>query len=153
MTGCIEYQQRDRHMLRKFMLFSVVLLLSQLVFAQNQAKDSKITLKPNYPYTYVVKKNDNIWRVASQFLVKPWQWSRIWDVKDGEGNAEELYPGDVLRLDMVKGQPKLVLAQAATVKLSPKVRSTPIRSAIPVIPSSMIRPFLNASIVIDSPEL
>ncbi len=133
------------------MLKRMVIMLGFLLLSQSVLAETSVALKPDHPGYYVVKPNDTIWKVASKFLVKPWQWSRIWAVNDHEGKNEPIYPGDVLKLTFVHDKPQLILSQAATVKLSPNVRSTPIKSAIPVLPTSVIRPFLNASMVIDSP--
>ena len=61
-------------------------------------------------------------------------------------------PGDTLSLVYVDGQPRLVLNRGesrGTIKLSPKIRSTPIAEAIPTIPLDKINSFLLANRIVD----
>lgn len=104
-----------------------------------------LTLKPDHPDTYVVKKGDTLWDISNVFLKSPWLWPQLWHINPQVKNPNLIYPGDVLKLVYVDGKPQLVLTRGAggDVKLEPHVRSTPIARAIPAIPLEAVNAFLN----------
>jgi hypothetical protein len=108
-------------------------------------------LKPGHPTHYVVKKGDTLWDIAGRFLQKPWLWPEIWYVNPQIRNPHLIYPGDRLDLVYVDGKPRLVLSRGP-VKLSPSVRSEPVRQPIPTIPIDHIAPYLSRPYVIDSKD-
>jgi len=106
-------------------------------------------LKPGHPTHYVVKKGDTLWDIAGMFLKKPWLWPEIWYVNPQIRNPHLIYPGDELRLVYMDGKPRLMLSRGP-LKLSPRVRSEPLRRAIPTIPIDHIAPYLSRSYVMDA---
>jgi len=102
-----------------------------------------LALKPDHPETYVVKKGDTLWDISNVFLKDPWHWPQLWHTNPQIKNPHLIYPGDVLNLVYVNGQPQLVLSRGRDIKLEPEVRATPIERAIPAIPLEAINAFLN----------
>ncbi len=113
-------------------------------------------VKSGHPQSYTVKRGDTLWDIASMFLSKPWMWPEIWHVNPEIQNPHKIYPGDVINLVYVDGKPRLVLGKRGdggrTIRLSPKIRSTPIDTAIPSIPLNAISSFLKRSRIIDNTD-
>ncbi len=116
--------------------------------------------KPDRPDRYTVVKGDTLWDISGRFLESPWLWPEIWHVNPQIDNPHLIFPGDVIGLIYVDGKPR-VTTIARTVKLSPdgvtklepKVRVTPLASAIPAIPLDAISSFLTESRVVTPAEL
>jgi hypothetical protein len=129
---------------------SLILLLSCiLVMPIAMAED---LLRADHPDRYTVVRGDTLWDISGRFLRSPWRWPEIWHVNPQIANPHLIYPGDVLELVYIDGRPQLRLRRG-TVKLSPRVRSTPWDGAIPTIPVDAIAPFLTRPYVIGADEL
>ena len=113
-----------------------------------------IALQPDHPDRYVVKKGDTLWDISAMFMQDPWRWPEIWHVNPQIENPHLIYPGDIIALVFgADGTPQLQLLRGRqTVKLSPQVRGTPLREAIPPIPMDAIAQFLNDSRAVLTPE-
>ena len=100
------------------------------------------------PEQYIVKKGDTLWDIAGKFLSKPWYWPEIWHSNPDIKNPHLIYPGDVITLYYVDGQPRLGINIANTAapsrsgKLSPSIHSYPLTEHDVGVPIRAIRPFL-----------
>lgn len=115
-------------------------LLAGLLMA-GFAQADNLTLKEGHPDTYVVKKGDTLWDISGVFLDKPWYWPKLWHVNPQVKDPHWIYPGDVLNLVYVDGQPRLV---RGVTKLSPSIRRDSGDDAIKTINLEEIMPFLSA---------
>ncbi len=112
-----------------------------------------LKLNSDVPLTYVVKSGDTLWDISDMYLSEPWRWPELWNANPAIDNPHLIYPGDVLRLQWLDGEPVLTLAERAEVTLSPTMRREPIASAIPPIPRQHIDPFLRANRVVAEEEM
>jgi hypothetical protein len=119
--------------------------------AQTVGSGSNIPLTANAPDTYTVKTGDTLWDISKVFLREPWYWPEIWYVNPQIANPHLIYPGDVLKLVYVDGQPRLTVAHRGgeTVegsrsgrRLSPEVRRQPLDQAITAIPYDIVASFM-----------
>lgn len=141
------------------------------------ARTTRVALRDNVPERYTVKRGDTLWDIAALFLKDPWLWPEIWYFNPQIDNPHLIYPGDVLILVYIDGQPQLrvvrdgqpapdaavtptprgTVPQAPrglrTEKLSPRVREESLEKAIPTIPVSAIEPFLVKPRIVTKKEL
>lgn len=104
----------------------------------------------DHPERYTVVKGDTLWDISTRFLSSPWYWPEIWHVNPEIENPHLIYPGDVIRLVYVDGEPRLTVERGVReVRLSPGIREEQLPAAIDTIPMDAIRPFLNRSHVVD----
>ena len=135
----------------KIKSLSVVLLLGALFFCG--ALKAAVELNDDLPETYTVKKGDTLWGISGIYLKQPWLWPELWDVNPQIDNPHLIYPGDVLYLVWVDGQPRLRMKRGRDVKLTPNMRVTPLDLAIPVIPLDEIGAFLQRHRILGASEL
>lgn len=109
-----------------------------------------LTLKEDHPETYTVIKGDTLWDISAHFLKTPWLWPRLWQANSQIENPHLIYPGDVLTLIWINGEPKITRKQLK--KLSPTPRLAEKREPIPTIPLATISAFLSKDHIIN-PEL
>ena len=120
-------------------------LLALLLLTAGGLAQAQVQLKDGHPEAYTVVKGDTLWDISGRFLSQPWKWPELWQVNPQIKNPNLIYPGDLLSLTYVNGQPRLTLNRGqsgGTIKLSPTVRSTPMAQAIPTIPLEAINSFL-----------
>ena len=127
-----------------------------------------LTLKEGHPDTYTVVKGDTLWDISAYFLNSPWLWPRLWQANSQIENPHLIYPGDVLTLIWIDGQPRLTRgtgmestdaesrsyshlqsSRKNIIKLSPFAHLEDKGGAIPTIPLSVISAFLSKDHIID----
>ena len=121
------------------------------------AAQSGPALNPRHPERYVVKRGDTLWDISGMFLRDPWFWPEIWYVNPQVRNPHLIYPGDVLTLVYVDGQPQIRLERGAqssgSGKLSPRIREEDLPEAIDTIPFEVIGAFLSKGAVLTEDEV
>ncbi len=130
-------------------------------------------IEDDAPSAYTVVRGDTLWDISDRFLKEPWRWTEIWKYNEQIYNPHLIYPGDVLALSYVDGNPILSLtrkgsliphlavattqgtdaANNSVVKLSPRVRTESLENAVPVIQRDSISQFLIQSRVLDKSTL
>ncbi len=118
-------------------------------------------VRDDHPEVYTVVKGDTLWDISGRFLERPWLWPEIWEVNPQIENPHLIYPGDRIHFSYVDGEPRLRLERGARTyrmspgdeKLSPRIRSTPLESAIPAISLEAIQGFLVQNRVVEPEEL
>ncbi len=125
-----------------------------------QAAPASALIRSTAPMTYTVKPGDTLWGIASMFLRDPWKWPEVWYNNPQIKNPHWIYPGDVLQLAYGRnGRPQIRLLRegplhrASTLKLKPRLRSTPLTAAIPTIPYAAIASFLARPTVLTSDQV
>ena len=97
-------------------------------------------LRNGHPDSYTVRRGDTLWGISAKFLAKPWLWPEIWQANPQVHNPHLIYPGDVLNLSLINGNPGL--------KLEPSVHRE--AEPVPAIPLEALQTFLKDLRVMDS---
>jgi len=108
----------------------MLLTLATYAFAAEMVQD--------HPSTYTVVKGDTLWDISARFLKKPWLWPEIWQANPQVKNPHLIYPGDVLSLVYINGQPTMSSS------------GPHMGQAIDVIPLSQVEPFLKKLSIMDN---
>lgn len=110
-------------------------------------------LRPDHPDTYTVRRGDTLWDISARFLKSPWLWPEIWQANPQIQNPHLIYPGDVISLVYIDGKPHLVVdGPSGDDKLVPQVRRESLEDAIPPVPLSDIRAFLDRPRILTEDE-
>lgn len=148
-------------------MFRKLCLVAILVFSGAPAL-GQVAVNPDHPDVYVVKTGDTLWDISAVFLRDPWQWPEIWNINSQIADPHLIYPGDIVRLVYVDGQPQLVMGDDSStlrpfgtqsvitlpvVKLTPQMTSIPLDEAIASIPMDQIRDFFTANRVLTEEEI
>jgi hypothetical protein len=116
---------------------AMLLTLATYAAAQELAAD--------HPDTYTVQKGDTLWDISAKFLAKPWLWPEIWQANPQVKDPHRIYPGDVLSLHYVNGQPRIEVATDG----GPQIR---VGEAVDTVPLSQIEPWLKHLTVVQDPK-
>jgi len=136
-------------MLKKLPAVFVGLVLTFAVYA------ATVELTDNHPDTYTVRKGDTLWSISARFLKQPWLWPEVWQANGQIHNPHLIYPGDVINLAYLNGQPRLSVGEsgaARTNTLEPHARATPLEHAIEPLPLEEIQDFLKRTRLLSDDE-
>ncbi|WP_097459530.1 LysM peptidoglycan-binding domain-containing protein [Mangrovitalea sediminis] len=129
-----------------YLVAALSLLFSQLVMAAGPE------FRKDMPQHYTVVKGDTLWGISSRFLKNPWYWPEIWHANPQINDPNLIYPGDELALVYINGKPMLTKVKngsnSGVIKLSPKIRSTPLETPVPTIPLEDIQGFLSGTRIV-----
>ncbi len=116
---------------------------------QSQQVATKVaaSVRSDAPTRYVVRRGDTLWDISKRFLRDPFYWPEIWNINRQIENPHLIYPGDVLLLEWVNGQPRIRLEN----DLGPRVRISD--NAIPIINPELLAPFLRGPRLVEPGEL
>lgn len=136
--------------MRSFVLGVLLLCLTSIGYSYESP------IKPDSPRDYVVTKGDTLWDISNRFLKSPWLWPEIWHANTQIHDPHLIFPGDVISMVYIDGRPKLTIIRRGesgrTIKLSPKIRTLPAATAIPIIPLKAIKAFLKSSRIFNNLE-
>ncbi|MCH1931747.1 LysM peptidoglycan-binding domain-containing protein [Shewanella sp. A25] len=129
-----------------------LILLALMTFSSTMVSADTLTLKAGHPESYVVKKGDTLWDISGTFLSDPWRWPQLWDVNPQIANPHLIYPGDLLTLVFVNGQPRLVRNGEGKphIKKTPEGRIVQKGDAVPTVDLSLIQNYLVQNRVVDA---
>jgi hypothetical protein len=117
-----------------------------------QRISAPVPLADGHPNEYVVQVGDTLWDISATFLRDPWFWPEIWYVNPDIINPHLIYPGDVLGLIYIDGQPRITNIRASTYRLSPQARVSPLSQAVPSISFDEVSAFLNSGVVLEKEQ-
>ncbi|MGK0476276.1 MAG: nucleoid-associated protein YgaU [Oleispira sp.] len=133
----------------RYLITAIFLLVSTISHA--------LTLKPDAPERYTVKKGDTLWGISERYTDDAWQWPNIWYQNSQIKDPHLIFPGDILGLMTIGGKVKVAVVErgmeSRTIKMSPTARIEPIESAIPTIPMDAIMPFITRNRIVEAGEL
>lgn len=134
--------------------FGLICAAILCVHVYAQSSGNRAELRDPVPATYTVVKGDTLWDISSKFLKTPWLWPEIWHVNTQIENPHLIYPGDVIRLIYIDGQPRLTVNRSGrTFKLSPTARILSAEEAINTIPLDQINSWLSRSRIVGLADL
>lgn len=139
-------------MIKKLSMLCLI-VVGVLMISVKSASADIINIKTDAPQTYVVKKGDTLWDISSLFLDQPWLWPELWRNNTQIENPHLIYPGNVLRLHYVDGQPVMeIVRDKTTILLTPESVTNTKPSAIGVLPWKVLGPFFKNDSVIGLEE-
>lgn len=152
---------------------ALALPVSVSIASAVQAAELAEYLQPDHPQSYTVVSGDTLWDISGRFLTAPWLWPELWRANQQINNPHLIYPGDVIHLVYVDGQPTLSLERGAggrdgsggggrdgsgrwiagSDRLEPRIREEATVGAIPAIRLDAIEAFLAEHRVVDAGAL
>lgn len=138
------------------------------------SRGTTVKLAEGAPTNYVVKKGDTLWAISGMYLTDPWMWPELWKLNPQIQNPHLIYPGDQVSLTYEGGQAQLSVSRGGevvattgalpagaptanaarevgpgTIRVTPKIRTTPLDEAVEFVPIDAIRPFLTQTGIVD----
>ena len=141
------------HLNNRLRMIAVAFIASLTLGTLTAFSQGSARLAEDAPDEYVVQVGDTLWDSAGTFLKDPWYWPEIWYVNPQVENPHLIYPGDVLALVYVDGQPRVENRMGSSYRLSPEARSTPLTEAITSVSYDTISAFLSRGVVIERGEV
>lgn len=136
-------------MMKKISMLCLIVFGAFMINVKSALADI-INIKTDAPQTYVVKKGDTLWDISNLFLDQPWLWPELWRNNTQIENPHLIYPGDVLRLRYVDGQPVMeIVRDKPKIALTPESVSTVKPSPIGVLPWKTLGPYFKNDSIID----
>ncbi|MDF7675300.1 LysM peptidoglycan-binding domain-containing protein [Neisseriaceae bacterium ESL0693] len=117
---------------------------------------AKMHLRPDAPARYEVQKGDTLWHISGKYLYSPWQWPQLWNANRNQiRNPQQIYPGQVLILGNVNGQPRLQIDTTSipTIKLQPRIHNLSSGYGISTINVDFYRLFMQSPQVMTKDQL
>ncbi|WP_019572063.1 LysM peptidoglycan-binding domain-containing protein [Thioalkalivibrio sp. ALMg3] len=128
---------------------------SRNALEQRSSAEAEPEIRESAPERYVVKKGDTLWDISAMFLQDPWYWPEIWLVNPEIENPHLIYPGDVLSIHYVDGQPRIMVDGGPRVRpthrLSPEARV--VERDEDISPISTLQSFMFRPQVLDEETL
>ncbi|MGE0188105.1 MAG: LysM peptidoglycan-binding domain-containing protein [Steroidobacteraceae bacterium] len=134
---------------------------AQTTGSRTLATGTRLPLSATAPDQYTVKQGDTLWDISRTFLSQPWYWPELWYVNPQIQNPHLIYPGDILSLVNINGEPRLMLTERGGEqvtggngeRLSPQVRSEDLGQAISTISYKSLESFLGRPSIISKDEV
>ncbi len=111
-----------------------------------------VKFNASHPAQHIVVKGDTLWDISARFLKNPWEWPKVWQHNSQIKNPHLIYPGDVIMLCFIDGNPMLCVNNNQRM-LYPHMRAEETGDAIAMIPIQDIAPYLNSPKVVNDQEL
>lgn len=132
----------------------ITLLCAAGMAFSTQTLAANLKVRPNAPQRYTVKQGDTLWGISGKYLYSPWQWGRLWGANRSQiHNPNLIYPGQVLVLRYVNGEPRLSLEQTDNI---PVVKMSPDKEVsgygIPAIDVNFYRIFMQHPQIVSRKE-
>ena len=129
-----------------------ILIVAVIVFLGLSLQVGAVELREDHPREHVVQPGDTLWDIAARFLKRPWQWPNIWQANPQIENPHLIFPGDVISLVFIGGEPRLMVDDSIR-RLSPEIRSEAIDGPITTLPRDAIEPFLRRPRILGEEEI
>lgn len=126
-------------MLKKLLSVCAAMTFTLTVYA------ATVEWNEHAPERYTVQKGDTLWSISARFLKQPWHWPEIWQDNPGVKNPHLIYPGDTL---VMRGDGHVGVGE-----FGPRIRADEGDAAIPAIPLSALKQWLNNTRIVGEDSL